>query len=99
MANQDDTAKITIRVTPRASASKVAGVKEGAVLVRVTAPPVEGKANKAVCEVIAKEVGVPKSRVSVIQGDTGRDKVVEIAGISQSSAEAKLGIGAQPELF
>ncbi len=99
MANQDDTAKITIRVTPRASASKVAGVKEGAVLVRVTAPPVEGKANKAVCEVIAKEVGVPKSRVSVIQGDTGRDKVVEIAGISQASAEAKLGIGAQPELF
>jgi uncharacterized protein (TIGR00251 family) len=99
MADPDETARITIRVTPRASASKIAGVKDGAVLVRVTAPPVEGKANKAVCEVVAKGVGVPKSRVSVVRGDTGRDKVVEIIGISQASAEAKLGIGAQPELF
>ena len=66
---------------------------------RVTAPPAEGKANKAVCEVIANEVGVPKSRVAVIRGDTSRDKLVEISGISQTSAEAKLGIGAQSELF
>ena len=99
MADKQDTARIAIRVTPRASASKVAGVKEGKLLVRVTAPPAEGKANKAVCEVIAKEVGVSKSQVAVIRGDTSRDKLVEIRGISQSSAEAKLGIGAQPELF
>lgn len=99
MTGTNETARITIRVTPRASASKVAGVKQGALLVRVTAPPVEGKANKAVCEVIAKELGVPKSRVTVIRGDAGRDKVVEISGVSQALAEAKLGIGAQPELF
>jgi uncharacterized protein (TIGR00251 family) len=99
MATGGEAARIMVRVSPRASSSKVAGVREGAVLVRVTAPPVEGKANKAVCEVIAKEVGVPKSRVAVIQGATGRDKLVEITGISQESAEAKLGIGAQPELF
>ena len=99
MADTTEKARISIRVTPRASASKVAGIKEGKLLVRVTAPPAEGKANKAVCEVIANEVGVPKSRVAVIRGDTSRDKLVEISGISQTSAEAKLGIGAQSELF
>lgn len=91
-------ARVNVRVTPRASASRIAGVKDGVLLVRVTAPPVDGRANKAVCDLIAKEAKLPKSAVSVLRGDTGRDKVVALSGVSQTDAEARLGIDVQGEL-
>ena len=67
---------ITVRVTPGASHDRV--VREGEVIrVYVTAPPADGKANKAVLKLLAKELGVPKSSLAVIRGLTSRDKVVQ----------------------
>jgi len=66
----------TIRVTPRASANAVGGVRGGALVVRVTAPPVEGRANDAVVAVIAQALGVPRSRVRVEAGAAARTKRV-----------------------
>lgn len=59
--------------------------------VRVTAPPEDGKANAAVCKVIAKALGVPKSAVSVTRGETSRHKTVEIEGVEQCIAEGAIG--------
>jgi len=95
----DSNATIRVRVSPRASQNRIAGVKDSKLVIRVTAPPVDGKANAAVCQLIAKEVGVAKSNVVVIRGDTARDKLVAISGVSQAAAEAALGIDTQPGLF
>ena len=77
-----ETLTIAVHVTPRASKDEVLGVRmldEGAheVEVRVTAAPDKGAANKAVCKLLAKELGVPKTQLSVKRGDTSRHKIIE----------------------
>ena len=67
-----------IRVTPRASANELAGEREGVLLVRVTAPPVEGKANAAVVAVLAKALDVPRSAVRLERGAAARTKRVSV---------------------
>jgi hypothetical protein len=54
------------------------GEQDGVLVVRVNAPPVEGKANKAVCKLLAKHYGVPPSRVEIVRGHNARDKVVRL---------------------
>jgi uncharacterized protein (TIGR00251 family) len=83
-------ARIRVRVTTRAARDEVAGWQDGALRVRVSAPPVNGRANDAVARVIAKALGVPKSAVGIISGATGREKVVEIAGLSEAEVAARL---------
>jgi uncharacterized protein len=86
----EPTARLIVRLQPRASRTEVVGERAGAVLVRVTAPPVDGKANAALCELIADEVGVARSAVSVVRGETSRDKVVEILGVDLENARRAL---------
>ena len=75
-------ARIPVRLIPRARANEVAGEREGALLVRVTAPPVDGRANAALCELIAKHLGIAARRVSVVHGQASRRKVVQVEGLS-----------------
>jgi uncharacterized protein len=81
-----------VRVIPRARRDEIAGEREGRLLVRVTAPPVDGKANAAVCALIAKAAGVPRGAVSVIRGETSRDKLVRIEGADEHTVRAALGL-------
>jgi uncharacterized protein (TIGR00251 family) len=67
-----------VRVTPRASANAVGGERDGALLVRVRAPPVEGKANEAVVELLAEALDVPPSAVQVERGAAARTKRVSV---------------------
>jgi uncharacterized protein len=83
-------ADLPIRVQPRAKRSEVAGERGGAVVIRVSAPPVDGKANEAVCRLIAERVGVPKSAVRIVRGESSRDKVVRIDGLSADEARTAL---------
>ena len=85
---------LDVRVIPRARRDELAGMREGRLLVRVSAPPVDGKANAAVCALLAKAAGVPKGAVRVVRGETARDKRVEIAGgVDERAARAALGLG------
>lgn len=68
----------TIRVTPRASANAVGGERDGALLVRVTAPPVEGRANAAVVELLAEALDVAPSAIRVERGAAARTKQVSV---------------------
>jgi uncharacterized protein (TIGR00251 family) len=68
----------TLRVTPRASANAVAGERDGVLLVRVTAPPVEGKANDAVVALLARTLGTPRGAIQVVQGASSRTKRVSV---------------------
>jgi len=81
---------ISIRLQPRARRDEVVGERAGAVVIRVTAPPVDGKANAALCAFIARTAGVPPSRVSVVRGQTSRDKVVRVEDVSESFLRAAL---------
>jgi uncharacterized protein (TIGR00251 family) len=74
-----------IRVTPRASANAVAGEREGALLVRVTAPPVGGKANDAVITLLARVLGVPRGAVRVERGAAARTKRVSVPANAESA--------------
>jgi uncharacterized protein len=68
----------SIRVTPRASANAIAGERDGSLLVRVTAPPVAGKANHAVVALLAKALSVPRGEVRVERGAAARIKRVSV---------------------
>jgi len=82
--------QLRIRVQPRAQRTEIAGVRDGALLVRVNAPPVDGKANAALCRLLAKRLGVPARAVAVVRGASARDKVVEIAGFETSELMHRL---------
>jgi uncharacterized protein (TIGR00251 family) len=81
---------LRVRVRPRAAREALSGEREGALVVRLTAPPVEGRANEALARVLGRALGVPPSAVRVVRGETGRDKLVAIAGLSAAAAREKL---------
>lgn len=84
-----DGALLRVRVQPRASRDEVIGWRDGALAVRVTAPPVEGQANRAVAELLAEALGVRRSAVSVVGGERGRDKLVRIEGVTRHTVQAR----------
>jgi uncharacterized protein len=81
---------LAIRVQPRAKRTEIAGERGGAVVVRVAAPPVDGKANDAVRRLIAQRLGVPRSAVEIVRGESARDKLVRIEGLSADEARTRL---------
>ena len=83
---------IRVRVQPRASRDQVAGIQGEAIKIRISAPPVEGEANDALVKFLAKQLGVPRSAVEVVRGQTGRKKTVRVAGIRASEARRALGL-------
>jgi uncharacterized protein (TIGR00251 family) len=84
-------ASLRVRVQPRASRNAIAGTREGALLVRLTAPPVEGAANAALVKLIAKALGLPPSALSVARGARGRDKLLHVTGLSAPRVAVILG--------
>ncbi len=85
-------AQVQVRLQPRAAREEIAGPRHGVLLVRVTAPPVGERANRALCRLIAKRAGVAPSRVSIERGGHGRDKLVAVQGIEQAALDAALGL-------
>ena len=62
------------------------------VVVRVTAPALEGRANRAVCRVVAERLGVSPGQVAIVRGERHRDKVLEVRGVEQQTVNAALGL-------
>lgn len=78
---------------PRARRDEVAGQRAGRVLIRLTAPPVDGAANAALCRLVARRAGVPARRVSIVYGQTSRDKVVRVEGLTAAELRASMTSG------
>lgn len=74
-------AQFALRVQPRASRNAIAGTIGDAVKLAITAPPVDGKANQAVIEYLARFFRVPKSSIMIVSGETGRNKLIAIRGM------------------
>lgn len=83
--------RIDVRLTPRASRTEIRGFERDVLRVRVTAPPVDGRANAALLEVLARALGVPKRDVRIVAGETARQKVVAIDGLTSDEVRLRLG--------
>jgi uncharacterized protein (TIGR00251 family) len=82
--------EIAVRVTPRAGRTAVTGVRDGILLVRLAAAPVDGAANDALVECLAAFFGRPKRAVSIVAGDRSRHKRVSIEGLDTPEFTSKL---------
>jgi uncharacterized protein len=81
---------LDVRLQPGAGRDEIVGERGGRLLVRVSAPPVEGRANDALRRLLAKRLGVAAGRVEIVRGERSRDKAVRIRGLSAVDARARL---------
>lgn len=79
-----------IYVVPRASKNEVAGMHGEAIKIRLTAPPVEGKANEALITFLAEQLGVKRSQIEIVAGHTSRTKMVSVVGLLPDQVEERL---------
>jgi uncharacterized protein (TIGR00251 family) len=96
VTERDGGVLVDVLVQPRARRAEVGPVAPDAggdrLKVAVTAPPVEGAANAAVVEAIARALGVPRRAVSIVRGETGRRKTVRIEGVTAAAVMAVAGV-------
>jgi uncharacterized protein len=79
-----------VRVQSRASKSGVAGELDGVLKIRLAAPPVEGRANEELIRLLAELFGAPRQRIAILSGQTSKNKVVSVSGISVDEASRVL---------
>ena len=89
---------LKVRLQPRASRDGIDGLLGDALKVKVTAPPLEGRANKggAVKKLLAVRLGLTPSQIEIIAGERSREKLLRISGISRAEMEKSLGITLPP---
>ncbi|MEA5077325.1 MAG: DUF167 domain-containing protein [Anaerolineaceae bacterium] len=84
-------AAITVRVTPRSSRNEISEIlADGTVKIRLTAAPVDGKANENLVEYLAKVLDINKSSIDIVAGMTGREKLVTILGLSPEDVQTRI---------
>ena len=84
---REDTAGVTftVRVVPRASRSEIVGLHDGALKIRIAAPPVEGAANDELVRFLARKLGVSRGAVRLVSGTSSRNKTIRIANASAAT--------------
>ncbi len=81
---------IRVRLTPRSSRNAVVGHKDGVFRIKLTAPPVEGKANQALIAFLAKTLRIPKRSLGIVSGGKSREKTLAIEGVTAREVESAL---------
>lgn len=88
--------RFRVKVQPRARREEIAGVHDGKLRLRVTAPPLEGRANQAVVALLAERLHVPRAFVKIAAGQRASVKLVEVAGVSAAAILERLRLGPAP---
>ena len=83
---------LRLRVQPRAHSERLEGLREGCILLRLTAPPVEGAANAACITFLARTLGVNRAQIRLQAGVKSRNKLVHITGLTPAQVAAALGL-------
>lgn len=84
-------AALAVRVTPRASKNEIVEVLgDGTVKVHITAPPVDGKANETLLKFLAEILDIPPSRIEIVAGATGRDKLISVLEMDAATLHQKI---------
>lgn len=89
---QDGSLVLEVKVQPRSSRNQIVGEQEGALKVKLTAPPVDGEANQALINFLARLLGIPKRDITILKGETSRLKYVELKNINYQSFLKKTGL-------
>jgi uncharacterized protein (TIGR00251 family) len=84
---QDGAVSFDILVQPRAAHTKVGPVHDGRLKIAVTAPPVDGEANAALIDLLARRLQVARAAIEILAGQTGRRKTVRVRGVSRTAIE------------
>lgn len=87
-----ESALLRVRVQPRAKRDEVVGERAGAIVIRLKAPPVDGKANAALVAFIAKAANLPRSHVEIVRGASSREKAVRVSGVAEQDLRRALGL-------
>ncbi len=87
---KDDSVIFKVRVIPRASKSKIVGEYDEFLKVKLAAPPVDGAANKALVKILAKALGVSKSEVVILCGETSKTKTIELSNLALNALVRRL---------
>jgi hypothetical protein len=88
--SHQDSSLIRIRVHPGASRNEITGMTDDVLQVRIAAPPVKGKANYELIDFLSHTLGVSKSLISIVKGQTSRNKIIAIAGLSHDDITTRL---------
>lgn len=88
VTEKSDSVVFAVRAIPRASKSEIVGEYEGAVKVRLASPPVDGAANAELIKLLAKRLGVPRSSVEIVSGETSRTKQLRIYGVTAEAVQS-----------
>jgi uncharacterized protein len=84
-------AALAVRITPRSSRNEIVEVQEdGTVKIHITAAPVDGEANSVLIEFLADILGVPKSRVDIVAGSSGRDKLITVLEMDANEVQKRI---------
>ena len=82
---------IAVRVTPRASRNKIVEIlADGTIRIHIAAPPVDGEANEALIRFLAEVLNVPKSRLEIVAGESGRDKLISVLDMDAETVQQRL---------
>lgn len=81
---------IMVKVLPRSSVNEVQGKEEGAYRIKLTAPPVDGRGNRALVDVLQKRLGIPGRDIQIVRGERARRKAVLIRGLAREEIEKRL---------
>ncbi len=82
---------LAVRVTPRASRNEIVEVLgDGTIKIHITAPPVDGEANKQLIEFLAGVLNIPKSRLEIVAGESGRDKLISVLDMDAETAHKRI---------
>jgi uncharacterized protein len=85
-------ADVRVRVHAGARRDELRRMDDGSIVARVAAPAREGRANKALCRLVAEQLRVPPSRVVIVRGAHSREKLIRVEGMDQAAVNAALGI-------
>jgi uncharacterized protein (TIGR00251 family) len=90
-----EAAVLSVRIQPRASKNEITVMEDGKLKIRLTAPPVDGAANRALCRLIARRARVGIRSVTIVPGEGSREKLVRVRGIDAKALRAALGLDDQ----
>lgn len=82
--------RFDVSAKPRAREGRIAGVRDGALVVRLASPPVDGAANDELLSALASALGLPRRDVTLVRGESGRHKQIEVRGLSPEAVRARL---------
>jgi uncharacterized protein (TIGR00251 family) len=91
ITEKDGTITFAVRVQPRASRDEIAGEYQDGLKIRLTAPPVDDRANEALCKLLATRLKVPLSAVRIASGERSRTKRVEVHGVTAAMVRGLVG--------